>query len=144
MKQFIKKYTLYKNNYIIKEGTINTLRPTIEQDVLDHVCGGLTYQLLNTAKKEQFERLVNSNLSFFKSKIEDVTENKQYQSWLYDVISKTDFNNKQYNWDNDDWNFIKNIIQKFSKIIKSSMVNKAHPSSVGKNWIQALTASKCN
>ena len=86
---FLNKYNQYKIKYTtICEGTVKSLIPLIQQDLLN----GKKYQDLTDKQKERLQRDIENECAYVQSIVEDMTSNKQYQSWLYDILAQADKN----------------------------------------------------
>ena len=75
-------YNKYKNLYTIYEGTVKSLVPLVQRVLLTSIYKK-KYDQLTDSEKAQLQQDINSWLSDQKQRIESITANKQYQSWLY-------------------------------------------------------------
>ena len=115
MKSFNNIYNKYKSQYsLISEGTIKHLIPLIQSDLLN----GKSYNELSDLDKDKLQSDINNTLNSIKSTIESKVSNKQYQSWIYDVLK-----NKDQKYD-EDLNDVINTILDFQSISKSSKLSK--------------------
>ena len=107
--KFNNTYLKYKGLYC--EGTIKSLLPIIQNEIFRSF-GVNTYAQLNSEQKQKFNDLLNKEKNIILSEVDQITTNKQYQSWLYDIM-KADYELHL------DINKTKKLIDEFQQIIKS-------------------------
>ena len=112
MNRFIKKYNQYKQKYLISEGTIKSLASLVQNDLLINHYGVLSYDELSDEQKEELPFFLESSLDEIKYKVENITLNKQYQSWVYDILKRENKNIFE------DFEVIKDCIADFEKLCK--------------------------
>ena len=83
-------YTKYKNLYQIDEGNAKQLIPGIQQNILKSYFDNQPYNQLSDQSKQKVDNLIKETLDQCIDIINQITTNKQYQSWLYDQIRETD------------------------------------------------------
>ena len=107
--KFIEKYNQYK---MIYEGTIKSLIPIIQQDMLDSIYDGKKFNELKDEEKQYLQKAIDEECKYVQSLIESWTSNKQYQSWLYTILSQGSKNIS------DKFSQIEYCIKYFEKICK--------------------------
>lgn len=117
MSTFNQTYNKYKNLYTIYEGTVKSLVPLVQRVLLTSIYKK-KYDQLTDSEKAQLQQDINSWLSDQKQRIESITANKQYQSWLYDMFARME--QGLY----EDFDDVKNTIRDFEQIIKSPKITK--------------------
>ena len=148
MSQFNKKYYSYKKQYLISEGTIRNLYPELQRDVFSYLSDRLDnndqYFLLTDQQKQLFDQEFKRVVKLWKDKIESTTDNKQYQSWLYNRIA----DDMRHVNDIQDWTYfilnryslhqIKQMFKDFTTISKSPKVSKEQKNIMNYDSIDSL------
>ena len=117
--KFLDKYDQYKKDFLICEGTVKGLIPLIQQNLLS-IYNVDSYQDLTDEQKKDIQKLIDNNVEYYKKRMDEVTDNKQYQSWLYDFLISI----QKGKIDQNDWDYFKRILTKFSKIVKSPLITQ--------------------
>ena len=95
------------NSNILLEANLKSLIPLIQDTLLI----GQTYQDLNEEKKEELQKNITTILGHIERKVNGITDNKQYQSWIYNILKNKDVNYL-------DLKPIENAIFEFNKLTK--------------------------
>ena len=69
------------NSNILLEATLKSLIPNLQKEIL----GDRSYQDLSDKEKENLQEYINSDLRYIERKVNKLTNNKQYQSWIYNI-----------------------------------------------------------
>lgn len=99
--------------HLIVEGTYKQLAGTLQQQFFNNI-GVSSYQQLNDQQKQELNQFINLNQLKWKQMVEKISDNPQYQSWIYDVLISGDQKLPE------DYQKLKEIIEDFSKISRSS------------------------
>ena len=97
------------NSNILLEATLKSLIPNLQKEIL----GDRSYQDLSDKEKENLQEYINSNLRYIERKVNKLTDNKQYQSWIYNLLK-----NYEIGIDQTDFNKLKSILIDFEKLCK--------------------------
>ena len=73
------------NSNLILEANLKSLIPMIQKVSL-RLYGKNTYQELSDEKKQDFQKYINSYLNWVERQVNAITDNKQYQSWIYGIL----------------------------------------------------------
>ena len=71
---------------MISEGTVKSLIPIIQSDILNDYYGGKQYDQLTDSEKKQLQIDIDNECKNVQNTVEQWTSNKQYQSWIYDIL----------------------------------------------------------
>ena len=112
MDKFNKIYSNFLNN-IILEGNVNGLT-TLFQENYFATNRIKSYNDLNEEQKQYLQQYINTRIKQTEQKVNNITSNADYKSWIYDILKNKD---KDIYEDNI---VIKDIINDFDKIIKRS------------------------
>lgn len=127
--KFNNTYLKYKGLYC--EGTIKSLLPIIQNEIFRSF-GVNTYAQLNSEQKQKFNDLLNKETNIILSEVDQITTNKQYQSWLYDIM-KADYELHL------DINKTKKLIDEFQQITKSPKLSSKQRDITSYQSIEQLT-----
>ena len=95
------------NSNLLLEANLKSLIPNIQQQLI----GNKSYNDLTDVEKRQLQNNINKQLNDIEQQVNNITDNKQYQSWIYNVLK-----NKEVGL--DDLNPLKSIILDFEKLSK--------------------------
>ena len=85
MNEFNKTYLNIINEWnsnILLEATLKSLIPNIQQELLH----GKEYKDLDDIEKQDLEVILKSMLDQVENDVYKITDNKQYQSWIYEIL----------------------------------------------------------
>ena len=97
------------NSNLLLEANLKSLIPNIQHELI----GDKSYQDLTEQEKQKLQIDINNYLQVVEEKIKKLTDNKQYQSWIYNILK----NQKLIMVKICDANLIKTI-EKFVKLCK--------------------------
>jgi len=95
------------NSNLLLEANLKSLILNIQQRLI----GNKSYNDLNDNEKRDLQEDINATLSYIERKVNEITDNKQYQSWIYNVLK-----NKEVNY--NDLNPLKSLILDFERLSK--------------------------
>ena len=95
------------NSNLLLEANLKSLIPNIQQQLI----GNKSYNDLTDNEKQQLQNNINKQLNDIEQQVNNITDNKQYQSWIYNVLK-----NKEV--DLNDLNPLKSLILDFEKLSK--------------------------
>ena len=73
------------NSNLLLEANLKSLIPMIQKVSL-RIYGKNTYQELSDEKKQDFRKYINNYLNWIERQVNAITDNKQYQSWIYGIL----------------------------------------------------------
>ena len=125
MSDFILKYKQYLQKYtILNEGSFNSILPYIQNNYLKTAFNGKRYnELSKEQQKDVDETLIRLKDTQAKI-ISEITDNQQYQSWLYDVVKSMLIKDESLKIFRTDKKLIKRGLADFQNICKSPLLDK--------------------
>jgi len=95
------------NSNLLLEANIKSLTSNIQQRLI----GNKSYQELNDEEKEELQDDIDATLRYIERKVNEITDNKQYQSWIYNILKSNEIDYK-------DMKPISNALLDFNKLNK--------------------------
>lgn len=115
--KFLDKYNQYKKEFLICEGSLSSIQNIIQQEILSDYFGRITFKELTKEQQDFVITELQKKSRDIESKINYLTNNKQYQSWLYDQIKEGNVSIVYFKCINNfEW---KAMFDNFSKLCKS-------------------------
>ena len=110
---FLDRYNYYKKQ-IICEGNVRQLSGIIQQMNINLQWNNDTsWNDLTTEQQQEIDNAVKQDLLDIQTKVEQATNNKQYQSWIYDQLVKA-----KYRYE-EDFPKIVDLVKQFEKMSRS-------------------------
>ena len=99
------------NSNLLLETNLKSLIPLIQDDYFQ-TAGIKSYNDLNDYDKQVVQDYIDQVLKYIENKVNEITDNKQYQSWIYNILK-----NKEVKFDGDMKQII-NAILEFTRLCK--------------------------
>jgi len=97
------------NSNLLLEANLKSLIPNIQQKLI----GNRTYSELTDKEKENLQNDIKLFLDTIKDKVNEITDNKQYQSWIYTCLK-----NNEINLTPNNVNKLKSLLLEFTRLCK--------------------------
>ena len=124
--EYIKIITEWNTNLLL-EANLKSLIPNIQQSLI----GNKSYQDLNDQEKEELQENINATLRYIERKVNQITDNKQYQSWIYNILKSNEIDYK-------DMKPISNALLDFNKLNKRPDLKSNQKNIQNYNSLKAL------
>ena len=102
------------NSNLLLEANLKSLIPNIQHKLI----GNRQYSELTNKEKENLQNDINIFLDTIKDKVDQITDNKQYQSWIYGCLK-----NNEITLTSNDVNKLKTLLLDFTRLCKRPDLN---------------------
>ena len=130
MNKFEQEYIKIINEWnfnILLEANLKSLIPNIQQNLI----GNKSYNDLNDKEKQNLQNNINTKLSEIEQEVNKITDNKQYQSWIYNILKNNEVKLTELK-------FISNALSDFIKLSKHPDLKPQQKNIQNYNSLKAL------